>query len=126
MPELSASNVLVLLMTAMLVWVSVNVLLAVIRLNRSYELAPNRFIYPANCKPELCLDPLGFIRFISPRLIAFGVLGLLLSVFMVVNEMTGLLSALPDWFSQGAALFLFVPLFIWYVIFINKAAKRFW
>ena len=77
MPELSASNVLVLLMTAMLVWVSVNVLLAVIRLNRSYELAPNRFIYPANCKPELCLDPLGFIRFISPRLIAFGVLGLI-------------------------------------------------
>ena len=126
MPELSSSNVLVLLMTAMLVWVSVNVLLAVIRLNRSYELAPNRFIYPANCKPELCLDPLGFIRFISPRLIAFGVLGLLLSVFMVVNEMTSLLSALPDWFSQGAALFLFVPLFIWYVIFINKAAKRFW
>ena len=126
MPELSSSNVLVLLMTAMLVWVSVNVLLAVIRMIRSYELVHNRFIYPANCKPELCLDPLGFIRFISPRLIAFGVLGLLLSVFMVVNEMTGLLSALPDWFSQGAALFLFVPLFIWYVIFINKAAKRFW
>ena len=99
MPELSSSNVLVLLMTAMLVWVSVNVLLAVIRMIRSYELVPNRFIYPANCKPELCLDPLGFIRFISPRLIAFGVLGLLLSVFMVVNEMTGLLSALPDWFS---------------------------
>ncbi|MBO4418751.1 MAG: hypothetical protein J5789_02875 [Oscillospiraceae bacterium] len=126
MPELSPSNLLVLLMTAMLVWVSVNVLISTIRINRTYELVPNRFIYPANCKPELCQDPAGFIRFMTPRLIGFGVLGLLLSVFFVVNEMTGLLAALPAWFSEGAALFLFVPLFVWYVIFINKAAKRFW
>jgi hypothetical protein len=126
MPNLSSSNLLVLLLAGMLVWVSVNVLLAVIRLNRGYELFPNRFIYPANCKPELCLDPLGFIRFMSPRLGVFGVLGLLISAFMVVNEMTGLLAALPAWFSNGAALFLFVPLFVWYIIFINKAAKRFW
>lgn len=126
MLELSPSNTLVLLMSAMLVWVSVNVLISTIRINRTYELVSNRFIYPANCKPELCQDPAGFIRFMTPRLIGFGVLGLLLSVFFVVNEMTGLLAALPAWFSEGAALFLFVPLFIWYVIFINKAAKRFW
>ena len=126
MPELSPSNMLVLLMAAMMVWVSFNILAAAVRLNRSYELIPNRFIYPANCKPELCMDPAGVLRFLPPRLIGFGVLGLLLAVFFVVNELTGLLSALPAWFSDGAALFLFVPLFIWYVIFINKAAKRFW
>lgn len=126
MPQFTPSNLMVFLLTGMLVWLSVNVLLAAIRLRRSYELAPSRFIYPANCPPELCQDQLGFIRFICPRLILFGVLGLLISVFMVVNELTGLLAALPDWISNGASLFLFVPLIIWYVIFINKAAKRFW
>lgn len=126
MQELSSSNALVLLMAAMLVWVCVNILISAVRLNRACRLIPSRFIYPSNCKPELCRDVLGFIRFITPRLIVFGLLGLLLAVFFVVNEMTGLLSALPAWFSDGVALFLFVPLFVWYVIFINKAAKRFW
>ena len=126
MQELSSSNLLTLIMTAMLVWVSCNVLTAVIRLNRTYELIPNRILYPANCKPELCQDPAGFIRFITPRMVVFGVLGLLLAVFFVLNEMTALFSAFPAWFTNGAALFLFVPLFVWYIIFINKAAKRFW
>jgi hypothetical protein len=126
MPELSSSNILVLILTAMLAWASVNVLIAVVRLNRTYELSPSRYIYPANCKPELCLDPAGFIRFMTPRLWAFGLLGLLICVIYVVNEFTDLLAFLPDWISRGAALFLFIPLFVWYVIFINKAAKRFW
>ena len=122
----SSSNILVLLMAAMLAWLSIRVLLAVIRLNRSFELGASRIILPANCKPEQCQDLLGFIHFMTPRLWAFALLGLGLSVFMVLNEMAGLLSGLPSWFADGAALFLFVPLFIWYVIFINKAAKRFW
>lgn len=126
MPQLSASNLLVLVLAAMLAWVSVNVLISVVRLNRTCELNPSRFIYPANCRPEQCRDVVGFIRFVTPRFVIFGVLGLLLCVFFIVNEMTGLLSALPDWFSNGAALFLFVPLFVWYVVFINKAAKRYW
>ena len=126
MSELSSSNILVLILAGMLAWLSVNVLTAAVRLNRTYELFPSRFIYPANRKPELCQDPGGFITFITPRLLAFGILGLLLCVFFVVNEFTGLLSFLPDWFSSGAALFLFIPLFVWYVIFINKADKRFW
>lgn len=126
MPQLTTSNYLVLLMAGMLVWVSVNVLIAIVRLNRSYELTPNRFIYPGNCKPERCQDLVGFVGFITPRLAAFGVLGLLLAVLMLVCELTDLLAGLPDWFRNGAALFLFMPLFIWYVIFINKAAKRFW
>ena len=126
MSQLSASNMLVLILAAMLAWLSVNVLISVVRLNKTYELSPSRFIYPAACSPDQCRDVLGFIRFATPRFVIFGVLGLLLSIFFVLNEMTGLLSLFPDWFSNGVALFLFVPLFIWYVIFINKAAKRFW
>ncbi len=126
MPQFSSSNLLVFLLAGMLIWVSVNMLLAALRLNRSYELGPSRFIYPANCKPELCQDPLGFIRFISPRLVIFGLVGLLLAALMLVCELTQLLASLPDWFTQGVSLFLFLPLFVWYVIFINKAAKKFW
>ena len=44
MPQLSMSNYLVLIMAGMLVWVSVNAILGVIRLNRSYGLIPNKFI----------------------------------------------------------------------------------
>ena len=77
MPQMDTSNVLVLVMAAMLTWVSVNVILGVVRLNRTYELIPNKFIYPANCKPDLCVDPVGFIRFMTPRLWGFGILGLL-------------------------------------------------
>ena len=126
MPQLSMSNYLVLIMAGMLVWVSVNAILGVIRLNRSYELIPNKFIYPSNCSPELCQDPAGFIRFITPRLWAFGLVGLALAAFIVVNEFTGLLSGLPAWFSNGVSLFMFLPIFVWYIAFISKAAKRFW
>ena len=126
MPNLSLSNYLVLFMSIMLGWASINVILSVIRLNRTYELMPSRFIYPANCKPELCLDPAGFIRFMTPRLWGFGLLGLVVCAFLLLNEFTDLLSGLPSWFSSGVSLFLFLPIFVWYVIFINKAANRFW
>lgn len=126
MPQLNSSNILVLAMAAMLTWISVNVILAVIRLNRTYELVPNKFIYPANCKPDLCLDPAGYIGFMTPRLWGFGVLGLLITLVMLVNEFTDLFAAAPEWFTKGVALFLAMPIFVWYIIFINKAAKRFW
>ena len=126
MNELDYSNILVLLLAGMLVWACANVLIAIIRLNRTYDLTPNRFIYPANCKPEHCRDVVGFVSFMTPRLLTFGILGVILAAFYVVNELTGLFSFLPDWFSSGVSLFLFIPLFVWYVIFINKAAKRFW
>ena len=95
MPELSSSNLLVLLLAAMVGWLGVGVLLAVVRLNRTYELFPSRFIYPANCKPEDCQDPAGFIRFMTPRLAVFGPLCVLICVFYLLNEFTGLLSGLP-------------------------------
>lgn len=126
MPELSMSNYLVLMMAAMLLWVSFQAIRGAIQLNRTYELIPSRFIYPANCKPELCLDPAGFIRFITPRLWGFGLVGFALCALMLANEFWGILSFLPAWFADGASLFLFLPVFAWYIVFINKAAKRFW
>ena len=126
MPQLSMSNYLVLIMALMLAWICVKAIAAAVRLNRTYELFPNKILYPANCRPEDCQDPAGFIRFMVPRLWIFGLAGIALSVFLILNEFTGLLASFPTWFSQGASLFLFLPLFVWYIAFINKAAKRFW
>lgn len=126
MSELSYSEILVLILAAMLIWVSINTLIAIVRLNRTKELKQSKYIYPASCKPEQCKDPQGFIAFITPRLIGFGVIGLIIAAFILVNGMTDVFAATPNWFRNGAVFFLFIPLFIWYVVFINKAARKFW
>ena len=41
-------------------------------------------------------------------------------------DITDLMAGAPDWFSNGVALFLAMPLFVWYIVFISKAARRFW
>lgn len=126
----SSFHWLMLAMAAMLLWAGLSVLRAALRLRRSYELVPNRFLYPANCPPELCRDPAGFVAFICPRQLAFGGGCLGLALLLTLQELTGLfaglLAGLPGWLSNGAPLLLFVPLFVWYTVFINKAAKRFW
>lgn len=126
MQDLFSPQMLSLAMALLLLWVGVNLLVNVVRLNKTYELTANRFLYPANCRPEDCKNVAGFIRFMTPRMIAFGVLCLLFAVFVTLQSMTALFSELPPWIGNGLPLLLFLPLFVWYVIFINKAAKRFW
>ena len=126
MPQFSSTELFSFAMAALLIWVGVSILIAVIRLNRSYELTANRFLYPANCKPESCKDLVGFVAFITSRMIAFAIVCLLLAAFVLVHALTDLLSGLPAWLEHGLSLILFMPLFVWYVVFINQAAKRFW
>ena len=126
MQDLFSPQILSLAMALLLLWMGVNLLLNVVRLNKTYELTANRLLYPANCRPEDCKNVAGFIRFMTPRITAFGVLCLLFAVFVAIQSMTELFSDLPIWLANGLPLLLFLPLFVWYVIFINKAAKRFW
>ena len=125
MPELNYYSVLNLFVTAMFIWAGISILIAVKRLNDSYELVPNRFIYPANCKPARCKDPAGFIGFISPRLNLFAIAALVISILRIL-ALFGLFSFLPGWISQFGFTLLFIALFVSYVVFINQAAKRFW
>ena len=126
MSQIIYSKITALFLAAMLVFTSVNILIAVIRMNKTYILLPSRFLYPANCKPESCRDIAGFIAFITPRLIAYVILALLIAVLFILFEMTDLFAATPNWLKKGIPFFLFLPLFVWYIVFINKAAKRFW
>ena len=126
MPSLSPSQIFSLVAAAILVWFCVNILISAALLKRTAQLRPSRYLFPARCKADKCLDPAGYIRFIMPRLLIFAALGLLMAAFLVVNVMTDLTASLPLWFQSRIELFLFLPLFVWYVVFINKAAKRFW
>ena len=126
MSQLNSTTVLDLIMAATLVWCCVNLLLAVIKLKQNYMLVPNRFLYPASCKPEKCKDVAGFVAFICPRILIFAVLGLLISLLLVCILLFGLFDGLPGWVTRWLPVGLFLVLFVWYGIFINKAARRYW
>ena len=72
-------NTLDLFLLLTLLAVAVYSLYLVIRLRRTRELFPSRFLYPGNCEPEDCIDPDGFIDYILPRLT------LLSSIFFVMT-----------------------------------------
>ena len=122
----SPYSMLVIATAGILICISLYMLIGVIRINRTYVLIPNRFLYPAKRKPADCQDVTGFIGFITPRLAIFSVVGLLLSALMLIGQLTDLFAGMPSWFSDGTWRFLLLPLFLWYIIFINKAAGRFW
>lgn len=124
--EYTSSTLFGLLLAALLVWVAVSILIAIIRINKTYVLTPNRFLYPANFKPEDCKDIAGLIAFLTPRFVIFCVLCLLLAAFLLLMELTTIFDWLPGWLHNASSLFFFLPLFVWYIVFINKAAKRFW
>ena len=126
MTDFSLSSVLNIAVAGLLIWAGISILIGLKRINETFQLVPNRFIYPANFKPEKCKDPAGFIGFITPRLRAFALLCLLLSVLLILQSVTNLFSFLPDWVGKRVSSLLFIPLFIWYVIVINKAAKQYW
>lgn len=126
MQELSYADLFGLILAVMLVWISVSILISIIKMNKTYVLEASRFIFPASCKPDDCKDVAGFIGFMTPRFVIFCILCLLFAVFLLLLELTTVFDWVPNWFNNGSALFLFLPVFIWYVIFINKAAKKFW
>lgn len=126
MSDFSLSSALTIAVAGLLIWAGISILIGLKRINETFELVPNRFIYPSNFKPEKCKDPAGFIGFITPRLRAFALLSLLLSVLLILQSVTKVFAFLPDWLAKRASSLLFIPLFIWYVFVINKAAKQYW
>jgi len=118
------ANMLPLLLLAMLLVSAVYGLYTVIRLRRTLMLFPNKFLYPANCTPENCVDENGFINFILPRLTILSVSSLLLS--LAFGAWIFLLPQLQHWSLDLAVLLLPCGVFFWYMFVQNKAAKEFW
>lgn len=118
-------NLLQIIMLALLGGCGIYAIYTVIKLKKLGYLFPNRFMYPANCKPEDCTDVPGFIDYITPRLLILGIACLLLAGFLGVCWYTALLP-LPVWVNSLALPLVGVAVFGWYIAIQNKVYKRFW
>ena len=116
-------SMLELLLVGMLVISGGYALYTVIRLHVTQYLFPNRFLYPSNCKPEDCTDVGGFIKYIVPRLLIFGIACLLLGSFLALSWFAGLFT-LPKWLDYVMP-FLGIGIFAWYIVIQNKVYKLF-
>ncbi len=118
------ANMLPLILLAMLLISAVYGLYTVIRLRRTLMLFPNKFLYPANCTHENCVDEDGFIDFILPRLTVLSVACLLLSV--AFGAWVLVFPQIQHWVLDLATLILPCGVFFWYMFVQKKAAKEFW
>lgn len=86
------------------------------------ELKPNLFLYPVGLSPEDCLDGKGFLRYIRPRVLAFGLLCLAGAALSAVSQFV-----LPDldWLETGSFCLILgaMALYGWQ---IRQAGRRFW
>ena len=114
-----------LIMAAMLLWAGGNAAYCAFRIQRACQLIDNRYLYPGNCKPELCQDVVGFILFIVPRLWVLGVICLLMGLATLVLRFTTWVTV-PDWINYGLIPGIGVGAFLWYVTVQHRAAKKFW
>lgn len=92
-----------------------------LRLKKEGYLFENKLLYPGNCKPEDCVDEEGFIEYIVPRMIIFGVLCIVLAVATVLlSYLVVSLSALT------VEVIVVVLVFAYIGVVQNKASKLFW
>lgn len=118
-------NLLEIFMLVILLFSGVYALYTVIRLNKEQFLFPNRFLYPANCKPEDCTDVPDFIRFITPRLLILGIACALLGIFLFLCWIVKLIT-MPWWLDTIVVPLIGIGLFVWYMVVQNKVYKLYW
>ena len=94
-----------------------------VRLRRTCMLFPNKFLYPGNCTAETCVDEDGFIDYIEPRLLLFGIAMLLCGIGYTVYSLV--LKASIYWVDIAAVL-VPVGIYVWYIFVQRKASKEFW
>lgn len=113
-----------LVIIAMLVGVGGFSVFTAIKLKVVGYLFPSKVLYPGNCNPSECTDEVGFMTYIFPRLLIFGVLCLLFGAALAVNQYAGL--GIPEWIGLYAIPTAGVLAFVWYMVVQNKASKLFW
>lgn len=115
-------DMLTLLMIVMLGGATAYCLYTWFRLRKECTLFPNKFMYPGNCKPEDCLDKEGFMDYIQPKLLIFGLLLLACTGGFVAVYFLHFAGIAVDL----ASILLPLAIFGWYIFVQNRAAKEFW
>lgn len=118
-------NVLSYLIVGILLFVGVYGVYTCIRLAVQRTLFPNRFLYPANCKPDDCIDVPGFIRFVLPQLLVLSLVALVGGCLLALCSVMQVLS-LPTWVELYLIPGVVILLFGWYISVQSRAYKRFW
>lgn len=110
-------------LTFMLFACAIYGLYTAIRLRITLMLFPNKFIYPANCRAEDCLDEDGFIDYIIPRLMIWSLLMLVVAVAYTVNAF---ILMYDHWIIDIATIIVPVVVVGWLMFIQRASAKRFW
>ena len=115
-------------MIGMLLFVGGFGIYTAIRLLRERILFKSRFLYPANCNPEECLDPAGFINFITPHMLAVSIFSLVLGIGLALIIYAPFIVLPPELFWVQLILIpaLGICALAWFMFIQNRAHKRFW
>ena len=122
-PDTDMVSMISILLVIMMLGLGVYCIYTFFRLHREYYLFPNKFLYPGDCPPENCTDVSGFIEFILPRILIFGIAVILCGIGYGMLDLV--------WKVKHIAVFicsLVIPLgiFAWYIYVQRKAANLFW
>lgn len=117
------NSMLNMLLLAMMLGVGIYCIYTFIRLRKQCELFPNKFLYPGNCRPEECVDVDGFINYILPRMLIFGIAMLLCGGAYGLLEMVWKINHIA---INIGSMVLPLAIFGWYIYVQRKAANLFW
>lgn len=98
-------------------------LYSAIRLRLTWDLFPNKFLYPANCDPKDCNDPVGFIEYIFPRMMIFSLLLIAMAVGIALTSVVFMLDSI--WINVANLIFP-LGVFGWYMVVQKKVYNTFW
>ncbi|MEG1757465.1 MAG: hypothetical protein RR058_03410 [Oscillospiraceae bacterium] len=110
-----------LLIALSLLYFGVNALMACAKLNKTGVLFENKMLYPTDCDYTKCKDPAAFIKFMSPRMVVFGVIALLEAGIGILNMYYPSVQ-----YIYFAVMGLFLCVLIWFGISTRQASQKFW
>ncbi len=98
------------------------ILITWFKLRIAGRLFPNSLLIPKDKAPKDCLDAPGYIAYIGPRMLIFGIPVLLFGVISLINEYVQFYGL---WVAEGMT-FATLGFIIWYAVCTRKAVKMFW
>lgn len=116
-------DLLSIFLSVMVLGCAVYGLYAAIRVRVTYMLFPNKFLFPANCKMEDCLDEDGYIEYIVPRLMIWSILMLIVGIVYSLNAFVFFYGG---WIIDIATIVVPVAVIGWLMVIQRSSAKRFW
>ena len=82
----------------------------------------NSALLPKEIDPKKCKDTEGYINYIGPKMLAFGIVATICGAIGLIQDFTGN----PGTWVYMLGIVVFVVVAVWYSVAIKKAMKEFW